>query len=129
MKARMILTVGLFAFLAVAAAYGQNAIVRAQIDFPFIVEGRTLPAGTYDFTRDGMASIFKVTDGAKDVASAQILTRVAAGMHTSPADGHLVFDKIGDAYTLAEIWIPGQDGYILAVTKAKHEHRIINVKY
>ncbi len=57
------------------------------------------------------------------------LTRVAAGMHTSPADGHVVFDKIGDAYTLAEIWIPGQDGYILAVTKAKHEHRIINVKY
>ncbi len=129
MKVRMILTVGLFAFLAVVAAFGQNAIIRAQIDFPFIVEGRTLPAGTYDFTRDDTASVFKVTDGSKDMAAAQILTRIAAGMHTSPADGHVVFDKIGDAYTLAEIWIPGQDGYILAVTKAKHEHRIINVKY
>jgi len=129
MKARMILTVGFFALLAAAAAYGQNATIRAQIDFPFIVEGKTLPAGTYDFALDDTASVFKVTDGGKDMAVAQVLTRVAAGMHTSPADGHVVFDKMGEAYTLAEIWIPGQDGYVLAVTKAKHEHRIINVKY
>ena len=129
MRARMILTVGLFAFLAVAAAYGQNATIRAQIDFPFIVDGKTLPAGNYDFVRDDTASVFKVTDEGKNLAAAQVLTRIAAGMHTSPADGHVVFDKIGDAYTLAEIWIPGQDGYVLAVTKAKHEHRIVNVKY
>lgn len=126
---KTILTVGFFALLAVAAAYGQNAVVRAQIDFPFIVEGKTLPAGTYDFAQDESASVFRVSDGGKNQAVAQILTRLAAGMHTSPADGHIVFDKIGDAYTLAEIWIPGQDGYVVAVTKAKHEHKIINVKY
>ena len=78
--------------------------------------------------RDDTAAV-RVTDGSKDMAVAQVLTRLAAGMHTSPADGHVVFDKIGDVYTLAEIWIPGQDGYVLAVTKAKHEHRIVNVKY
>ncbi|MGB8959678.1 MAG: hypothetical protein WCC00_11785 [Candidatus Aminicenantales bacterium] len=129
MKTRMILTVGFFALLAAAAAYGQNATIRAQIDFPFIVEGRTLPAGTFDFVLDDTASVFRVTGGGKEMAAAQVLTRTAAGMHTSPADGHVVFDKMGEAYTLAEIWIPGQDGYVLAVTKAKHEHRIVNVKY
>jgi hypothetical protein len=129
MTKRTLLTVGFFVLLATAAAYGQNAVLRAQIDFPFIVEGRTLPAGTYDFMRDDSASVFKVTDGGKNQAAAPVLTRLAAEIHTSPADGHIVFDKIGDAYTLAEIWIPGQDGYALAVTKAGHAHKIVNVKY
>ena len=129
MKKKTLLTVGFFALLAIAAVYGQNAVLRAQIDFPFMVDGKTLPAGTYDFARDNTASVFRVTDGGKQLAMAQVLTRLTAEMHTSPADGHIVFDKIGDAYTLAEIWIPGQDGYVLAVTKAKHEHRVVNVKY
>jgi hypothetical protein len=128
MKKRTIGTIGFFALLAVAAVYGQNALLRAPIDFPFVVGSKTLPAGTYDFARDDASSVFKVTGG-KNMAAAQILTRLALEMHTSPADGHIVFDKIGDVYTLAEIWVPGQDGYVLAVTKAKHEHRVVNVKY
>ncbi len=128
MKTRMVLTVGLFAFLAVAAAYGQNVSLRAQIDFPFTVEGKTLPAGTYDFALDDTASVFKVTDEGKNVVAAQVLTRISAGLQ-SRGNSQVVFDKIGDANTLAEIWIPGRDGYVLAVTKAKHEHRIVNVKY
>ncbi len=129
MKKRTLLAVGFFALLAIAAAYGQNAVLRAQIDFPFMVDGRTLPAGTYDFARDDASTIFKVSDEGKNQAAAPILTRLTMEMHTSPADGHIVFDKIGDAYTLAELWIPGEDGYVLAMTKAKHEHRVINVKY
>lgn len=129
MKRRTALTIAFFAILAVAAVYGQNTVLRAPIDFPFMVGGKTLPAGTYDFARDNTASVFTVTGGGKNMAAAQIMTRLAVEMHTSPADGHIVFDKVGDVYTLAEIWVPGQDGYVLAVTKAKHEHRVVNVKY
>lgn len=128
MKTRIMLTVGLFAFLAAAAAYGQPLAVRAQIDFPFTVEGKVLPAGTYDFTRDDSASAFRVTDG-KNGALALVQTRLAGAIHTSSADAHIVFDKIGETYTLSEIWIPGLDGYVLSVAKGKHEHKVVNVKY
>lgn len=129
MKARILLTLGLFALIAASAAYAQPLVVKAQIDFPFTVEGKVLPAGTYEFTRDDAASAFRVTDGGKNAALALVLTRLAAVTHTTSEDAHVIFDKVGDAYTLAEIWLPGLDGYVLASTKGKHEHKVVNVKY
>jgi beta-xylosidase len=57
---------------------------------------------------------------------ALIQTRIAAGIHTSAQDAHIVFDKVGNSYLLSEIWAPGIDGYMLNVTKEKHEHMIVN---
>lgn len=129
MKTRIMLTAGLFALLAVTAAFGQPSSLRATVDFPFSVDGKVLPAGTYDFMKNEEAGIFKVTDEGKNEAAAQIETRLAAGVRDTPKNALVVFDKIGQNYVLSEIWIPGEDGFVLAVTKAKHEHKIINVKY
>ena len=56
-----------------------------------------------------------------------VLTRLAAGIHTTKQDAHVVFDKVGDKYTLSEIWIPGIDGFVLNMIKETHEHKILNV--
>jgi len=53
-------------------------------------------------------------------------TRLAGGLYTTPKDAHVVFDKIGNAYVLSELWLPGEDGLLLHVTKEKHEHKVIN---
>jgi hypothetical protein len=111
MKTKVMLAVGFFAFLTVGAVYAQRSEIRATIDFPFKVEGRMLPAGAYDFIRDEPASSFRVSDGGKNSAIALIQTQLAAEIHTSPGDAHIVFDKIGADYVLSEIWIPGTDGY------------------
>jgi len=131
MKLRVMVAVGFFAFLAVMAVYGQPDRLKVKIDFPFTVEGKTLPAGSYEFARDSSASVpvFRVTDQGKNQVMVQVLTRLAAKLIATPEDAHLVFDKVGETYVLAEIWIPGEDGYALAVTKAKHEHKIVKVKY
>jgi hypothetical protein len=73
---------------------------------------------------------FKLTyfGSSKETATGLVLTRMAAGIHTTPRDAHVVFDKVGDQYWLAEIWIPGEDGIDLHNTTLKHEHRIINVQ-
>ena len=77
--------------------FGQSLIVEATIPFAFNVEGKVLPAGQYEFTP-------------------------AANLATL-----IVFDKVGDVFTLSEIWVPGLDGFMLHMTKEAHEHRIVNV--
>jgi len=128
MKFRILLTAGLFVVLAVTAAFGQQPAVKAQISFPFTVGGKLLPAGTYDFVKDEVAGVFKVSDEKKNEAAAPIHTRLAASAHAVPSNTLVVFDKLGETYVLAEIWIPGEDGYVLALTKAKHEHMVVKGK-
>lgn len=128
MKFRILLIAGFFAVLAVTAVFGQPSAVKAQIGFPFTVEGKVLPSGTYDFVRDEVAGIFKVSDEKGNEVAAPIHTRLAAAAHAVPANSLVVFDKLGGTYVLAEIWIPGQDGYVLAITKGKHEHMIVKGK-
>jgi hypothetical protein len=104
------------------AAAGWRAWIR------FNIEGKTLPAGQYEFFPDVQSSAMRVVGAGKgSSALAMIVTRMAAEIHTTPNDAHVVFDKVGDVYTLSEVWVPGQDGYMLNVTKGKHEHRTVNV--
>ncbi len=56
------------------------------------------------------------------------MTRLSGEIHTTPQDAHLVFDKVGDTYLLSELWIPGEDGYLLQITKGAHEHIVLNIK-
>ena len=127
MKRKIMLTVGLIALLAVTSGYGQQWQLKAKMDFPFTVGSTVLPAGEYEFVRDNLATIFRVTDGDKNSALAPIITRLAGAKHTTPQDAHLVFDVVGETHFLSEIWIPGEDGYLVQSTKGKHEHKVINI--
>lgn len=127
MKNRALFVIGLFALMT-AAVFAQTPQVRAQIDFSFTVENKTLPAGTYDFIRDDTASVFRVTDNGKNEAMAPIMTRLASFITGGGGGSYVVFDKVGDKFVLAEIWTAGEDGYAVSVTKAKHEHRIVKAK-
>jgi hypothetical protein len=130
-KTKIMLTAGFIALVAVMSGYGQvsgRPSVIAKIDFPFTVGRTVLPAGQYEFVRDDTALVFKVQGEGKNVAVAPIITRLAGEMHTTPQDSHVVFDVVGDAHLLSEIWIPGEDGYLLLATKGPHTHKVINVK-
>ncbi len=52
------------------------------------------------------------------------ITRLAAP-EVSLVDAHLVFDKVGDTYYLSEVWMPGEDGFLLYAAKGKHTHTLI----
>lgn len=129
MKKRVLMTVGFVAVLAVVLGYGQPASIKAMIDFQFTAGGKVLPAGDYQFTRDTTAPVFRVQGEGKNFTLVPVITRLAGSMHTTPQDSHIVFDKIGDTYMLSEIWVPGEDGYVLLVTKGEHTHKVVNVKY
>src|SRR5512136_1008274 len=102
MRTRTVLLLSLFTLLAVGFVIGQSLMAKANIPFAFNVEGKTLPAGQYEFTPDAnMTAIRVVGTGKAASAFAPVQTRMAAGIHTTPNDAHVVFDKVGEVYTLS----------------------------
>jgi hypothetical protein len=129
MKSKVISALCFFTLLAAISGFGQVSAINVKIDFPFTVAGKDLPAGPYSVARDSSALAFRVSGEGKNAAIAEILTRLTAELHATRQEAHLVFDKVGETYILSEIWIPGQDGYMVALTKGPHQHKVVSVKY
>jgi hypothetical protein len=128
-KTRILVTIGMFVLFATTFAYAADPLIKSSIPFQFNAGGKVLPAGQYEFTADNQAKMVTVrSTPAGSSSMVMVVTRMAAGIHTTPADAHIVFDKVGETYTLSEIWVPGMDGFLLNVIKTKHEHKIIDVQ-
>jgi len=125
-----IVAIGLAILLAAAfgLAQSQPQQVSAKIPFEFTAAGKVFPAGQYNFSYNSVQRYVIVRGVDKESEARVILvTMLARGMHTTPSDAHVVFDKIGNNRFLSELWIPGLDGLDLLSTKEKHEHEIVNV--
>jgi hypothetical protein len=117
---------GLIALAAMSSVYGQTRPVKAMIDFPFIVEGKTLPAGTYEFVLEETGDLFRIM-GEGTTVLANVVTRRGGEMRSAPKGTHLVFDKVGNNYMLSEIWVPAADGYLVLASRGAHEHKTVDL--
>lgn len=128
MKTRITVLLGLSLVLAAMYVYGQTTAVKAKIDFPFTVEGKVLPAGQYEFTRNEDGSSFQIQGEGPHMALAMTLTRLDGETRGKKPETCVVFDKVGDTHSLSEIWFPGEDGYLMAFIKVKHTHKTVHMK-
>ena len=123
--------VALLALGAVPQVFAQPEAVTAKVPFAFTAGGKTLPAGSYTFRvkPDDQVVSVQAKSGSPEVF-AMIMTYVSPRpLSGEENDSHIVFDKVGNTYILAEIWQPGFDGVILNMQKGKHEHHVIRVKH
>ena len=128
MRKKSLLLVSVLTLLAALTVYAQSGMIRATIPFAFSAGGKQLPAGQYEIVRTSNSQAFNVTSAdRKSSALVLILTRTAGAIHNTPADAHLVFDKMGETYILSEFWLPGVDGYMLNTLKEQHEHRVVDI--
>ncbi len=130
MKTKFALAIGFVALLALAVGSAQAAqTIRANIPFQFVVNGKALPAGEYDFVRNPNNQSIDVVPLKKGStgAVALVVTRLSAEIHMTPKDTHIVFDHVGDTYFLSELWTGNEDGFLLHITKETHRHRSINI--
>ena len=126
MKRRICVRVSLITLLAVSLGYGQM-LVRANVPFEFTVQGKVLPAGQYQLARESGKEMIRVSGTAKGAfVVTPVITRLSPAVHTIE-NAHLVFDKVGETNYLSELWVPGQDGYLLHSTKGRHEHQVVDV--
>jgi hypothetical protein len=134
MKRRtMALVVGLALLLGAGVA---SALAQAsfQIPFPFQAGGKKLAAGAYALAKaaDGGLVLRQVSTGKETPVPA--LERMP---RPKPPVGEprLVFDEVGDfapsyteymtVYVLSEVWLPGEDGYRIHVTKGAHKTKVV----
>jgi hypothetical protein len=124
MKRQAFSLISLLSLLLVAgSAIAQTIDVRANVPFNFAVGSKTLPAGTYDVRTIG-----------HNVNSSILLLQARDGnsimaMGSNPAENprpadrtKLVFNKYGNQYFLAEIWVNGATrGHKLPKTSREKE--------
>ena len=122
------------AALALAAAPPVQAQAAFKVPFKFESGGKTFPAGNYLVTKtgDGQVTFQQVPTGKESVLPfSQKLTPA----EPPGAEPRLVFDEVGNfepSYTeyftvhvLAEVWLSGQDGYLIHATKGAHKNQIV----
>jgi hypothetical protein len=129
---KLAVAVAAFALVAnVTAAYAQGTF---KVPFAFKAGSQKLTAGEYSVSQKGNGEIVlrKQPGGAETaLAFSQRLPQPAPPL----AEPQLVFDEVGDfapsyteyitVYVLAEVWLPGEDGFLIHTTKGAHKNKII----
>ncbi len=134
MKRLACLAIAVFAFALIAgntAAYAQGVF---KIPFKFQAAGKKLPAGDYWVAPKGEGQIALRKEPGGEEVLIPFTERLA--QPEAPVDEpRLVFDMVGNFepsyteyvtdYLLAELWLPGEKGYLIHVTKGGHQEKII----
>jgi len=117
-------------FILVAAVASASAQAVFKVPFPIKAAGKNLAAGEYAVVKapDGGLVLKQVATG-KETPLA-VIERIAQPAPPVVAP-KLVFDEVGDfapsyteyltVYVLSEVWLPGEDGYRIHVTKGAHK--------
>jgi hypothetical protein len=127
MKKKLLLKIGLAAFLAIATASAQaGSGFRVNIPFSFVVKGAVLPAGDYEFLRgNGLEYVLVLSLTKGPSAGAVITERLSDPTYDIYRNCETVFDKVGDTYTLSEIWFPQMSGFRLYAAKEPSERKVV----
>jgi hypothetical protein len=124
-----VLMMTLLAMVPATMAYAEADVFNAQIPFGFTAQGKELPAGSYRFKVDFAKGMVRVESMTGKYEVVPFVTTLARPEHSTATDSHIVFDKVGDKYSLSEIWGVRQEGVLLLATKGKHEHEVIHAPH
>ena len=122
MKRRFALVLASLALTAPAMAHAQDDVV-ADVPFKFMAAGKVHEAGTYTVRVADDMKLVELTPAKGHSAALLVETRLAEPP-SRISQGRLVFDKVADTYTLSELWMPGDDGFLLHSTKEPHTHHM-----
>jgi hypothetical protein len=93
-----------------------------KVPFAFNANGKTFAAGEYALNVSDSQDV--VTLQAKDpkAGSAMLAVETRISERKPLKEPEVVFDKLDGKYLVSELLVPGVDGYLFLVTKAKHTH-------
>lgn len=118
----------LFGLVAgVASAQGAKK-VAFETSFGFVVNDKVMPAGRYEIealTGQGPMSLVIRNLGTNDKMIVKTATRLADLGGKEPT---IVFDKTADTQYLAEVHIPGIDGFDVQHAPGEHGHTKVTAK-
>jgi hypothetical protein len=99
--------------------------VDVKVPFPFMVQGKTLPAGQYRLENDSDDPSVWLIEGEHGThAGTFVLTRVASGLDPAGDTPSLAFDKNENRYELVSIWESRAQGKEVAPAKHVSTHAV-----
>jgi hypothetical protein len=84
-------------------AYAGSTLLETNIPFPFVVSGRTLPAGTYAIERDGDVSGALIIRGEHGNSASAIVNTRPADAASAGSHAALEFRRIDNQYCLSNV--------------------------
>ena len=135
MKRQATATVMALAFFLIAGVATAFAQANYKVPFPLQASGKKLGAGDYAVVKTAEGGlILRQASSGKETPVA-VMERIAQPV-PPVAEPRLVFDEVGDfapsyteyltVYVLSEVWLPGEDGYRVHVTKGAHKTKTVN---
>jgi hypothetical protein len=135
-KTKLLVISCFLTMLAAVSAYaGDSLFLNAKIPFEFNVGKKVYPAGVYRFSANPYVLTgtiyrsprsFTIKGPGNVKGTVLVRDRFPGEIDATPNDTRIVFDRTGHKRTLAEIWVPGKDGYVLSTTKQEHTLEVVN---
>ena len=125
------LVFGFGLFAGSSAAYGQGIF---KIPFKFEAGGKKFSAGEYWVAQKGFGQIALRKEPGGEEVLIPFEERLA---QPSPPlqEPQIVFDVVGNFepsyteyvtdYVLAEVWMPGEEGFLVHLTKGAHQNQVV----
>ena len=114
------------ACLALGSALLYAQTYHAKVPFPFTIGDKVHAAGTYRVSFDqSNPKVLTLSPQSGPAISIPVITRLSAREHPKQ-EAQLIFDDVNGKYTLAELYLPGMDGFYLGSVLVEHKHVIIN---
>jgi hypothetical protein len=108
MKRHLLILSVMTLFLTAASALAQSVNLKANVPFDFIVNGRTLPSGTYAIRSLQTGSSVAVQVQNVDSKESLIALPSRTQARTIPSESKLVFHRYGQTYFLSQVFMEGE---------------------
>jgi hypothetical protein len=126
-----IAVVGFGFFVGSTLIYAQGIFT---VPFKFKAGGKTYPAGEYSLVQKGEGQVaLRKEPGDEEVLIP--FTERLPQPETPIIEPQIVFDVVGNfepsyteyvtEYVLAELWLPGEEGFLIHTTKGAHQNKVI----
>ena len=129
MTRRALLSIVSAALLVLGVSQVAGAQTQDDFNIPdgFVANGKTLAAGNYVVTVNPAGEVLTLESKDSKGASALLTVETRISARKPVTEPEVVFDKLNGQLLLSELLVPGEDGYLLLVTKAKHTHESLKV--
>ncbi len=134
MKRLAVMMIVILVFALIVSVGFSYAQATFKIPFKFDAGGKKFPSGEYWLAPNGEGQLTLRQDSTGKEFQIPFTKRLA--QPTPPVQEPLLdFDMVGNFepsyteyvtdYVLAEVWLPGQDGFLVHTTKGAHQQKII----
>ncbi len=121
----MAVALALLGCIGGGVAVAQDVTV-VNVPIKFTVGQKVMEPGRYELQMNDDRSAITLTPARGPAIFVPTITRLAAMQPIG--QGKVVFDKVGEAYYLSEIWLPTEDGFLVKDTKQPHQHHVVSAE-